>query len=806
MSGLKAVLKRELAAYFNAPIAYVFAVVFLLVADGLFMTTFFLTGLCDMRGFFQTLPLLLVVFIPALTMRLWAEERKSGTISLLYSLPVSEINLVLGKFLAAYLFTLLTLASTLIIPVMLSVLGEPDLGPIIGGYLGASGVAAFLLALGLCLSAFFEDQIVAFIISLVAGLATLLTGTDLVSSSIDSWLPGVGTFLRSAMGLMVHYSDLAKGVIPVRDLIFYFSFTLVFLIINIWTIKGYLRYLHRQGFFIGVLFLIGIGLFGNATLANLRLPRFDLTEGKIYTVSPAARKVLEKLEVPIQVTYYVSSKDQLPTPMKNIARDVTDILSEFAALSPKFSFKVVDPTKNPELVSKLKEKGIVPFAVQTIERDQVSVRQIYSALSIAYLDKREEIIPQIVPQSLSTLEYDIISRIYKLTLSEPPVVALHTPSPSPNPFMPRQDRFQMVRELLKGSGFEVKGTPITQNAGIPEDAKLLIILEPEKLNDRQLYEIDHFLRSGHPVIVAAQAYKYSYGPGPNGEIAATPLSQPLSINKLLKAYGVEIDDRMLMDQQSAVLAISSERQMGLFVAVVRTPVRFPMQIKILPPQMNQDLSVTSQLSALLYLWGSALKLDRSLWKKEGLKGEVLFTSSPMSWLMPYRPGPLTPKDLRPGPKDEKGPKGLAVLLSGRFPKAFSSRPEWPGEKKGKDKKKAKDQKKTKGKEGAESEESKPSKLVVVGCGEMFTNSTIQAFSNAVFLVNLAESLILGNELLYIRAKTQVERYLPEVSDAQKLFWRVLVVFGPPTLWVMAGLSRAVYRRRRREKFWTRRAG
>ncbi len=801
MAGLKAVLKRELSAYFNAPIAYVFAVVFLLVADGLFMTTFFISGLCEMKTFFQTFSLLLIVFIPALTMRLWAEERKIGTISLLYSLPISEVTLVLGKFLAAYLFTIFIIASTFIIPLMLAFLGEPDPGPIIGGYIGAAALASLLIALGLCISAFFEDQIVAFIITLVAGLAGFLVGTDLVSSSIYSWLTGVGTFLRSSLGLTIHYRDLIKGVLPLRDIIFFISFTLVFLIINVLTIRNYLRYHRRRGFLVGICLLMGICLFGNGILTHLRLYRLDLTEGKIYTVSPAAKEVLEKLEVPIQVTYYVSSRDQLPTPMKNIARDVSDILSEFAALSPKFTFKVVDPAKDPDLIPKLEKKGITPFAVQTIERDQVSVRRIFSALSISYLDKREEIIPQVVPESLSTLEYDIISRIYKLSLSETPIIALYTSNPTLNPFMANRDRFQTVRDLLERSGFEVKTTPIIKNNPIPENAKLLLILDPGKLNDRQLYEIDRFLHTGRPVVIAAQAYKYSYGPGPKGGIAATPLSQPLAINKLLKAYGVEIDDRMLMDQQSAVMAISTERQMGLLVAVVRTPVRFPMQIKILPPQMNQNFSVTNGLSALLYLWGSALKLDKSLWNRVGLKGEILFKSSPMSWLMPYKPGPLMPDDLSPNNTNELGTQKLALLISGKFPHLFNKPPLWPGENNKKRQNKKLDKKEAEIQKGPM--ENKPSRLVVIGCSEMFADPVIQAYSNAAFLINLVESLTLGKELLYIRAKTQIEHYLPEISTANKLFWKTLVIFLPAGLWIMTGLLRIIYRRRRRERFWLR---
>ena len=786
MKGFVPVLRRELASYFNAPIAYVFAVVFLLVANGLFMTTFFLTGLCDMRAFFSTLPFIMAIFIPALTMRLWAEERKTGTISLLYSLPASTSALVLGKFMAALLFTLLTLASTFVIPLMLAFLGEPDWGPIVGGYLGSALLAAFLISLGQAVSAFSEDQIVAFILALLVAAASLLVGSDLISSSIDSWLPGLGSFLRLALGVTPHFANFSKGVVSLGDTAFFLLYTLAFLLLNGFTLKGYLRYFGRKNFYVGAALLLGIALFANAWLANLRLPRLDLTESKVYTVSPAARKVLERLEVPIQVTYYVSSKDQLPAPMKTIARDVADILSEFAALSPRFTYKIVDPAKDPDLIPKLQKKGITPFAVQTIEKDQVSVRRIYSALSIAYLDKREEIIPQIMPESLSTLEYDIISRIYKLTLKKKPVVALKSPAPAGGAFMmgPPRDPYQVVRQVLEYSGLQVRSTSLTKENGIPEDASLLMVLEPGELNPRQLYEIERFLDTGRPVVIAAQGYKYSYNPGPEGQVSAFPMKQSLAINKLLKPWGVEIDDRMLMDLQSAVLALSIPRRIGMFTAIVRTPVKFPMQIKILPEEMNQKLSITSNLSGLLYLWGSALKIDRKVWQKAGLRGEILFHSSAQSWLEPFRPGALTPSDLAPDKEDPKGPFELAVFLSGVFPQVFKERPSWPGEK-----------------EEAPAEPFKPqkSRLVVVGCSEMFSESTIQAFSNAAFLANLVESLTFGEELLYIRAKTQVQRYLPEVADTQKLFWRVLVTGLPPALWILAGLLHAFYRRQRRER-------
>ena len=136
-SNSTSIFLRELFSYFNSPIAYIFIVVFVLLINGMYMSQFFLRGNADMRYFFGLIPLLLCVFIPAITMRLWAEERKGNTFELLLTFPMQAYKLVLGKFFASLVFYTLTLAGTLFIPVMLMAVGTPDMGTIIGGYLGS---------------------------------------------------------------------------------------------------------------------------------------------------------------------------------------------------------------------------------------------------------------------------------------------------------------------------------------------------------------------------------------------------------------------------------------------------------------------------------------------------------------------------------------------------------------------------------------------------------------------------------------------------------------------------------------------
>ena len=176
MNDIAIIFKREFRTYFYSPIAYVFSVIFIVLNTSLFMFHFFFFGNADMRNFFSTLPLVLgLVFIPAISMRLWSEENKLGTIELLLTLPMKTEHIVLGKFLASFLFFLIALAGTLTIPIILIILGKPDFGPIVGGYFGATLLGAFFLAVGIFISAFFSDQIVSLIItSLVCGFLVLI--------------------------------------------------------------------------------------------------------------------------------------------------------------------------------------------------------------------------------------------------------------------------------------------------------------------------------------------------------------------------------------------------------------------------------------------------------------------------------------------------------------------------------------------------------------------------------------------------------------------------------------------------------
>jgi ABC-2 type transport system permease protein len=231
---IAAVFKRELRSYFNSPIAYISLTVFTALTNWLFFRNFFLIGQATLRGYFGTLPWVFLFFVPAVTMRLWAEERKMGTLELLLTLPVRDYQVVMGKFMASYAFLLLALLLSLTLPFTVSLLGRLDPGPVVGGYVGATLLGGAYLAIGLFASGLTKNQIVAFIVGVSASFLLFIVGEDFVASALPASIVPIFAYL----GLGAHFESLGRGVIDSSDLVYYLSVIALFLFLNIRSIES----------------------------------------------------------------------------------------------------------------------------------------------------------------------------------------------------------------------------------------------------------------------------------------------------------------------------------------------------------------------------------------------------------------------------------------------------------------------------------------------------------------------------------------------------------------------------------------
>ena len=223
MKNIITIFKRELSSYFATPVAYVFIVIFLIMSGALtfYLGSFYERGQADLIPFFQFHPWLYLFLVPAIAMRLWAEERKTGSIELLMTLPISVGQSVMGKYLAAWIFIGIALVLTFPIWITVNYLGNPDNGVIFAAYLGSFLMAGGFLAIGSCISAMTKNQVIAFIITVVICFIFLLAGSALVLNFFKVWIPQSIVDAISSLSFLTHYASIAKGVIDLRDIIYF---------------------------------------------------------------------------------------------------------------------------------------------------------------------------------------------------------------------------------------------------------------------------------------------------------------------------------------------------------------------------------------------------------------------------------------------------------------------------------------------------------------------------------------------------------------------------------------------------------
>ena len=223
MSGVVTVFKRELRSYFATPVAYVFIVIFLILSGAFtfYLGNFYERGQADLQSFFQYHTILYLFLVPAVSMRLWAEERKSGTIELLLTLPVTMWQAVFGKFLAAWVFIGIALALTFPIWITVNYLGSPDNGAIFASYVGSFLMAGAFLAIGSCISATTRNQVVAFILTVVVCFVLMMAGYPIVLDAFSSFASQGVVDSIASLSFLTHFASISKGVFDLRDLVYF---------------------------------------------------------------------------------------------------------------------------------------------------------------------------------------------------------------------------------------------------------------------------------------------------------------------------------------------------------------------------------------------------------------------------------------------------------------------------------------------------------------------------------------------------------------------------------------------------------
>jgi ABC-2 type transport system permease protein len=426
MKQIFTITKKELRIYFSSFLSILFLGTFLFSLLFIFFNieTFFSRGIADVRPMFKWLPVLLIFLISALTMRQWSEEQRSNTMEILLTLPVTNFQLVLGKFFAVMGIMLIALAMTLPLPMLVSLFGNLDWGPVIGGYIAAILMSAAYAAIGLFVSSRTDNQIVALISTILIGGIFYLVGT----SSVLNLISGPLAEILRALGTGSRFQSIERGVIDLRDMVYYLSLAGIFLLLNTISMDS-IRWNRKQkayrnkSLFTGSLIAINLVLM-NIWLFPLNTLRMDLTQQKEFTISQVTKDLMTNLEEPLLIRAYLSEKTHpLLAPL---APQIEDMLREYAITSNgKARIEIVDPIMDPDIETEANQTyGIRPTPFQVSGRNESSIINAYFNILVRYGDQsivlslddliEVEQYSTGVQVKLDNLEYDLTSAIKKV--------------------------------------------------------------------------------------------------------------------------------------------------------------------------------------------------------------------------------------------------------------------------------------------------------------------------------------------------------------------------------------------------------
>jgi len=390
--GIAAIARKELGQFFGSPIGYLFLFAYLGVTLFVFFwgEAFFARNIADVRPMFEWLPILLIFLSAALTMRMWSDERRSGTLEFVITVPTSAWHFVTGKFLACWALLVLALAMTLPLAITVGIIGELDWGPVFAGYLAAALLGAAYIAVGVYVSSQTDNQIVALILATFVCGALYLVGSPAV---VQLFSNEVGEVLRG-FGAGARFESITRGVLDFRDLYYYATIAAVFLALNVYVVErhGWAadgdQARHRRAQRVTALVALNV-LAANVWLAGVGFLRWDMTEGNQYSISDATRAYLAQLKEPLLVRGYFSAKTHpLLAPL---APRLKDLLREYeVAADGKLRLELVDPADDPAAEDEANTKyGIRPVPFQVADRYQASLVNSYFDVLIQYGDQYE---------------------------------------------------------------------------------------------------------------------------------------------------------------------------------------------------------------------------------------------------------------------------------------------------------------------------------------------------------------------------------------------------------------------------------
>jgi ABC-2 type transport system permease protein len=782
--------RKEISGFFSSLTGYIVMIVFLL-ANSLIMWimpgqwNLLDSGYAGLDTLFVLSPWLFLFLVPAVTMRLLAEEHRSGTIELLYSRPLGDGSIIYGKFLASVALVLISLLPAMVFVISVWVLGETsgnlDRGGTAGSFIGLILLAAVYSAIGLFASSLTENQVVSFILAAVLCFI-VFTGFDSLAlvpglSSIDEYIV--------RMGINDHYKSISRGVLDIRDVAYFVFVTVLF--------NEAARMALRRGSLKRPLAIIAAAAVITFGISLLHI-RIDLTEDQRFTLAAPTKNVLKSLDKPVHIDVFLDG--EMPIGFKKLKRSTEQYLDEFRITSRrKVSYKFINPsgssdaTERDKYHNELMSRGLMPVNVMASDGEGGRTqKRIFPSLTVScgktvipvnFLRNNPSLPAETnLLHSTEGLEYEIIQAIATATSDTIPRVA----------FIEGHGELDEIHvadltlELAKF--FNIDRGVIGGKPGIIDKYSAIIIADPRQvIDEKDKFIIDQYIMNGGRVLWLAEEVRVNADSLTAGSTAA--LYVPLSVDDILFRYGARINPVIVQDAECLLIPLRITGPGGDAQYVPTPWIYYPL---LKPSQGNP---ITRNINRVKAEFANTID---TVGRDPGIKKSILLTTSGMTHLM-APPMIISLDEAREMPPEEyfaAGEQPVAVLLEGRFRSAFTNRMT----------------ESIMGEAGKNIiTESKPSKMIIVADGDVIRNEvsrssgtaepltlgmdryTMQTFGNKDFLVNCINYLVNDNGLIELRSR-EIRPRLLNMSriKSQRMTWQIVNTVIPVILIIIAGLA------------------
>ncbi len=733
-----ALIKKDLKGYFDQPTGYILIVVFVAMLSWSFFQSALLIGEASLRPLFTvdfaidkpSLPWLLALFIPAATMRLLSEEQRDGTLETLLTQPIRGWIVLLAKFTSGLLFVSISILATIGIPLTLTSAGHLDWGASISQYIGSIFLAGSLVSIGLFTSSLTRNQIVSFILGLTVSMALMIMGLEIVAVT----LPSTVANLLQLLSPITHFDNIGRGIIDLRDILYFLSListflSATFLIIRSRTLSHKTpQYRNLQLGVAGFIILsILIGWFGTSIKG-----RMDLTEDKIFTLSPATKEIVGQLDDLLTINVFMS-KDP-PVQVSPVSRDINDFLDDVESSSDGM-IKVARhfPEDDEKALKKATNAGIPPIQFNVRSQGELQIKTGYMGIALTYLDKREVLA---FIQSVDGFEYRLVSLINKMLddRSQKKIIGFL----SGHQEMEISGDLQSFASVLNQQ-YQVK--TISAEEGVPinlESIDVMVIASPKtRIGETHRDSIKDYIYGGGKVFIAIEPILVDFN-----QLAGIT-NRDSSSDFVLSEFGISVESDLVFDLQSnETLAFGTGGSRSVYLP-------YPYWVKA----DVVDSKIGGEVSSVVMPWASTVGILNL--------PDSTFTATPLISTTEFGFIDMNLRNLRPNSPTFSEVTGDNFVLSDL---------------------------------GVALEHPSGSRMVIIGDADWISETATRFNNNVLLALNIVDWLAQEDNLASVRSKVVSERSLVFSSDSHRNLIQYSNIGGVPLAFVIIGLLRYMQRR------------